>query len=157
MTLYLSLLFLFWFIMMERIYKETIMIKTNLLNSRNIIVFCLIFLLLCLFNILINILFKIDPGFHFNTKYPQLYKIYIFVCAIVLLFFLGLIIISTIKILKNWNKIIPRHRFFFVFTFYFIMILFLFLVVLFYDFNNQNNGINYLLIFVLNNYYISML
>ena len=45
-VIFLSLLIFFWVIMMQRIIKETVMIKTELLNCANILFFVVLFFIL---------------------------------------------------------------------------------------------------------------
>lgn len=141
---------------MIRIHKENVMITTNLLNKKTKIISILIFLLMFFYSLLVNYFNKVNPGFHIDAEYPKIFKFYISLCTILCFGILGLIIYSIWKVYKNWNKIIPRHKFFFIFSLYFIIIFFMLGLSFFNDFNNHN-GIEILLFFILNNFYVIMM
>lgn len=125
---FLSLLIVFWVIMMERIHKETIMLKTYLLSKNKIILYCLIGLLMNISGVAMNLQFKYYPGFHINSEYPITYQLLMFFSALMIGFILIKLLYSSYWTIRKWNKIIPRHKFFFLFSFYFILLI-LFLIV----------------------------
>ena len=154
--LYFSMLILFWIVMMDRIYKETILLRTKLLNRRNMAIFGMIFFVMLIYTIMLNYFNKYQPGFHFDNEYPIIFKVYQSICFMILLTFTAIFMWSVVKIFKNWNKLIPRHKFFFIFSFYFIII-FIGLTISFFDDFSNEQGMTILLFFVLNNFYVIML
>lgn len=153
---FLSLVIFFWYLMMQRIHKETIMIGTNLVNKKNKAIFLVIYLLLLFYSLAINLLSKYYPGLHLDSEFPKLYIAYQVSCLVVSTIILSLIIYGMFKVYRNWNKIIPRHKFFFIFSLYFILIFFLLILSFFSDLNARN-GLEILMFFILNNFYVIML
>lgn len=156
MILYLSLVILFWTIMMQRIHKETILLRTNLLNNKSFAIFGIIFIMMYTYTLCLNYYTKYYPGFHMNSEHPKLFKLYQALCIFIIIGFIALFLYSVAKVFKNWNRLIPRHKFFFIFSFYFIVIFIGLILSFFNEFTNQK-GFNILLFFVLNNFYIIML
>ena len=91
-----------------------------------------------------------------DQEYPSGYhaiKIFIIIFSVLLLcsFFF-----HSYKIVKNWNQVINRHKFFYLLSFYFIFALFLLVLSGLYQ-SYDTNGIKVLLIFVMYNFYIFVL
>ena len=153
---FISILILFWIVMIQRMYKESVMITSNLLNKKNIFFSFIIFCLLMSVSMIANVFSRFYPGFHLNAEYPLVFEFLIFVVFGILIFLAILFIYSTYKIFISWNKLIPRHKFFFLFSFYFIVVLFFMIANGLYQ-SYESSGVKILMLFLLNNFYVIML
>jgi hypothetical protein len=68
--LYVTLLLVFWLVMIQRIHKEKVTLGTKLLNKRVSLIGLIGFLLLVITGTIKSIVYRFDPNFHIDTDYP---------------------------------------------------------------------------------------
>lgn len=154
---FVTALIIFWIVMMQRIHKEPPTPETKLLKSRiTIIMGILVFGFLLGSLMIASVVSKVNPAFHMSSSYPRVYhsmKICLFLIAVVLI--LGFVY-NSFCIMKSWNKILNRHKFFYLLSLYFILALFLLVLSGFYQ-SYDTNGIKILMVFVIYNFYVIVL
>lgn len=153
---FISALIFFWIVMVQRIHKEEIRVSTQMVNWINIILGVASFLILCAIVFISSIVTRFDPGYHIDSEYPLAYEIMMIIVVCVFAMLLLLFFFNSYKIYKNWNKLIPRHKFFFLFSFYFVVTLFFVIITGLYH-SVDFNGVRVLMLFVLFTFYVVVL
>ena len=153
---FISLILFFWIVMVQRVHKENIRTTTKLVNKRNLFLFLALFIVLSILTIIESLIARFDPSFHVNYEYPLIYDI-IMIIVLCLVFALCVILCKhSFLVYRNWNKIIPRHRFFITVSFYFVIVMFFMLITGLYH-SYDFNGIRVLMLFLLFNFYVIVL
>ena len=111
--------------MIRRIHKEPVRVGTKLLDRYSLIIGLLGFVLYLTTGVTASMVYRFNPGFHANTEYPIVYKIFIIFLIIYGVILIILLLFNTYKIFKTWKKNIPRHKVFFTLSFYFFFAMFL--------------------------------
>lgn len=153
---FITLLLFYWAAMVQRIHKESIRVSTQMVNKKNIALGVAIFVMLSIIVCYSSIFYRFDPAVHVEDEYPIAYMVFLILVILTFIVLLLLFFYNAYRIFKIWNKVIPRHQFFFTFSFYFVILLF-FLIITglhqVFDFN----GVRVLMLFVLLTYYVIVL
>ena len=142
--------------MINRIHKEKVRVGTTLLNKYTIIIGVIGFILYLLVGITSSVVTRFDPGFHADSDFPVVYKVFLAFLIIYCIILLVLLFFNIFKIFKEWKKIITRHKTFLSISFYFFISLFLISLTGFYS-SYDHNGIRILMVIFLNNIYVFIL
>ena len=153
---FITLLLVFWIIMMQRIPRESIRINTEMINIKNIILGGAIFIMLSIIVCYASIIVRFDPAYHVEYEYPTAYMVLLILVIITFIILLLLFFFNAYRIFKTWSKVIPRHKFFFTFSFYFVITLFFMVSSGLYH-ATDFNGVRVLMLFVLFTFYVIVL
>ena len=93
------------------------------------------------------------PAIHINLDYPFVYDFFRFLLIIFILFFVLHFVFNSFKIIKRWNLIINRNKFFYLFSLYFIIFLVFSIVITPYH-KLETNGVKLLYILSMYNFYV---
>ena len=149
---FLSLLIIFWNIMIQRIHLEKVRVGTKLLNKVNIVLGVVGFILLMITGASASIIFRFDPGFHAETEFPTFYRVFQVFFILYLIILLFLFFMNIYKISKLWRMIIQRHKIFLQVTFFFVISLFILGIFGIYQSYDSDGVKVFLLIFICNLY-----
>lgn len=153
---FIGLLMFFWIVMVQRMHKESIHVSTQLVNFKNIALGTAAYITLTVIVCISSLISRFDPGYHVDAEYPVVYEVIMIIVVIIYTVLLILFFFNAYKVFKVWNKIIPRHKFFFLFSFYFIIALFFLIITGLYNATDYN-GVRVLMLFVLFNFYMIVL
>ena len=153
---FISILLFFWLIMFQRMYLEKIKPQTKLINIRNIIILIIFFVCLMISTSTESLVYRFDPSFHIEYDLPVLYKVVFYVTLVLAITILVYFGFTAFKIYKAWNKIIPRHKFFFLFSIYFMIVLLFYSVAGLYQ-SYDSHGARLIVLFGIFNYYVFVL
>ena len=149
---FITLIIIFWIIMLQRIHSEKIRIGTKLLNKKTITLGVLAFILLMITATSASIIVRFDPGFHAQAEFPTFYRVFQIFLILYLIILLFLFFINIYKICKSWKMIIQRHRIFLQTTFFFAISLFILGIFGIYQSFDSDGVKVFLLIFICNLY-----
>lgn len=155
-VVFIGLLIFFWIVMVQRIHKESIRVTTQLINSRNVALGVATFLVLAALTFFSSLVEHFDPAYHVDSDYPLAYKVLSAIAIVILASLMAVYVYNSYKVLRAWNKVIPRHRFLFLFSFYFVVALFFLIATGLYQ-STDFNGARVLMIFVLFTFYVIVL
>lgn len=152
----ISILLLFWIIMVQRIWKEKIRVKTKLINPLNLILWFVGFVFLMVTSTIGAVVFRFDPAFHVDREYPTSYQVFEVFVLIYMLVLLILLFFCIYKMCGQWKKIIWRHKIFFIMSIYFFLAVFILSVTGAYQ-SYDSDGIKVLMMIFIVNFYIILL
>ena len=152
----ISILLLFWIIMVQRIWKEKIRVKTKLVNPLNLILWILGFIFLMVSSSIASVVYRFDPAFHVDRDYPTSYMVFEIFVLIYMLVLLILLFFCIYKMCGQWKKIIWRHKVFFVMSIYFFLAVFILSVTGSYQ-SYDSDGIKLLMMIFICNFYVVLL
>lgn len=84
--------------MFERIYKETVMISSKLLDKKRKALFIVLVILISSYLFFLSHFEKYYPGVHLDAEYPKLFNVFVIICFLFGVSLLTLIIFGIHKI-----------------------------------------------------------
>jgi NADH:ubiquinone oxidoreductase subunit 6 (subunit J) len=107
--LFVSMLFLFWMVMLDRIDTENDQRNTNTLTLVKILSVAAYFILSMVSALLVAYLYMDNPGFNFNEDYPVAFQ---FLKSSVLVYngcIVAYLIYKLVRVVMNWKTKLRRH------------------------------------------------